>query len=157
VRFLQFLGGVLVIAAGLLCAPAQESASGRIIKVLPQYVDLKGRHTLSPSLYERDAYQYHLRQNPQERSGLRFAVQFKLKHTSSASLKLRLELRGSAQTNTPNEMFLETHVKEGHWWTQWTELTLTGARYQQFGELTAWRATLWQDDRLLSEQKSFLW
>jgi hypothetical protein len=29
--------------------------------------------------------------------------------------------------------------------------------YRQFGELIAWRATLWDDDKLLSEQKSFLW
>jgi hypothetical protein len=40
---------------------------------------------------------------------------------------------------------------------RWDSLVLGGADYKNFGELIAWRATLWRDDQLLSEQKSFLW
>ena len=45
--------------------------------MLPHYLDKEGRHTLSPSLYERDAYQAILRQNPEKRGGMRFDVQWK--------------------------------------------------------------------------------
>jgi hypothetical protein len=41
--------------------------------------------------------------------------------------------------------------------SKWTILTLSGEEYQKFGDLAAWRATLWQDGKLISEQKSFLW
>jgi len=39
----------------------------------------------------------------------------------------------------------------------WTALPLAGNDYQRFGRVVAWRATLWNGDQLLSEQKSFLW
>ena len=39
----------------------------------------------------------------------------------------------------------------------WNSLTLGSADYRNFGELVAWRATLWRGNQLLSEQKSFLW
>jgi hypothetical protein len=32
-----------------------------------------------------------------------------------------------------------------------------GDAYKQFGEVTAWRVSLWSGDQLLGEQKSFLW
>ena len=41
--------------------------------------------------------------------------------------------------------------------THWSVLKLDGDQYKNFGEITAWRATLWAGDELLSEQKSFLW
>ena len=40
--------------------------------------------------------------------------------------------------------------------TPWI-VSLSGEEYQKLGELSAWRATLWEGDRLLAEQKSFLW
>ena len=45
----------LLLAATLSAAPA----AGCVIKVLPHYLDLKSRRTLSPSLYERDVCQVH--------------------------------------------------------------------------------------------------
>ncbi|PYI85852.1 MAG: hypothetical protein DME26_10040, partial [Verrucomicrobia bacterium] len=64
----------------------------KILKVLPRYLDHKGRHTVSPSLYERDAYQAWLRKNPDARSGLRFDVQWKARGLKE--VKLRVELQG---------------------------------------------------------------
>jgi len=40
---------------------------------------------------------------------------------------------------------------------RWSDLVVSGERYRKFGEVTAWRVTLWEDDELLGEQKSFLW
>ena len=71
--------GINMMATLLACLLALEvsalAASGKIIKVLPFFLDLKGRHSLHPSLYERDAYQAYLRQHPELRSGLQIDVQ----------------------------------------------------------------------------------
>jgi hypothetical protein len=134
-----------------------HAASGRVIKVLPHLMDLKGHHTLSPSLYERDAYQQHLRQHPEKRSGVRVDVQWKSSGRTFGQLKLRVELRGSTQSAAAVVKTLETEVKSTGWFSRWTALPLTGEEYKELGDVTAWRVTLWDDGQLLSEQTSFLW
>ena len=149
----------IVILPALLLAAAPSSAdatTGRVIKVLPHFLDLKGRHALSPSLYDRDAYQAQLRQHPEQRSGRRFDVLWKAKAAGGATLKLRVEIRGIAQGNQPRQTALETEAKPG-WLSRWTSLTFNGDEYKSFGELTAWRVTLWDGELLVGEQKSFLW
>ena len=53
------------LAAALLLlgviSTTDAARPGKISKVLPHWLDLQGRHTLSPSLLERDAYQAKLR------------------------------------------------------------------------------------------------
>jgi hypothetical protein len=158
--YLSFMRRLFVCLL-LCCLPgfivAAEGATGRVIKVLPQFLDLKGRHTLSPSLYERDAYQAFLREHPEQRSGVRFAVQWKSRGAAFAPLKLRVELRGTARGDLPSRTVLEAEVKPGGWLSQWTFLPLTGADYEKFGDTTAWRVTLWEGEDLLGEQTSFLW
>jgi len=139
----------------LLMALCADAATGRVIKVLPHFLDLKGRHTVSPSLYDRDAYQALLRQQTNSISGVRFDVQWKARGPA-ASLKLRVDLRGVARGDLPRETRLEKEVHPG-WLSRWTSLPLSGEEYQNFGEVTAWRVTLWDGDQLLGEQKSFLW
>ncbi|MSU62610.1 MAG: hypothetical protein EXS31_09460 [Pedosphaera sp.] len=133
-----------------------EAATARIKKVLPHYLDKQGRHTLSPSLYERDAYQSHLRNNPAERSALRFDVNWKAARALPSTLKLRLELRSSGAT-LGKPLILEAEVKSRSSFSRWTPITLKGEDYAKFGELLAWRATLWDGETLIAEQKSFLW
>jgi len=147
------LSGWLTLAAAL---PA-EAATGRIIKVLPQFLDTNGLHTLQPSLYERDAYQAFLRQHPDRRSGIRFAVEWKTTGPSFRPLKLRVELHGLPESNRPRQLVLEQAVKPTGWFGRWTSLVLSGENYRQFGEVTAWRATIWDGDELLGQQQSFLW
>ena len=149
---------IVLLPVFLLTATLSAAAAttGRVLKVLPHFLDLKGRHALSPSLYDRDAYQAQLRQHPEQRSGLRFDVFWRAKSAGGATLKLRVELRGIAQGNLPRQKTLETEVKPG-WLSRWTSLTLDGDDYKNFGEVTAWRATLWDGDHLVGEQKSFLW
>jgi hypothetical protein len=138
------------------CLPAQ-AATGRVLKVLPHFLDLDGRNTRTPSLYDRDAYQFFLRDHPEKRSAIRFDVQWKAKGPFENKLKLRLEVRGIAQGNLPKQLVVESPVQPPSWFSRWNSLSLNGDDYKQFGEVTAWRVTLWEDDRLLSEQKSFLW
>jgi hypothetical protein len=148
----------LVVAALLGVATFSASAvTGRVAKVLPHFLDLKGRHSLSPSLYDRDAYQAQLRQHPEQRSGLRFDVLWRAR-AANGKLKLRAELRGIVQGNQPRQTTLETEVGTGKSSvSRWTSLKLAGEDYKNFGEVTAWRVTLWDGEQLVGEQKSFLW
>ncbi len=130
---------------------------GRVIKVLPQFLDKQGRHALTPSLYARDAYQAQLRLHPAECSGLRFAVDWWSSAPKSARLVLRVELRGVVAGDSPKQTTLEMDVHRRNRFGQWDAPALAGGRYQAFGEVTAWRVTLWEGDQLLAEQKSFLW
>ena len=132
------------------------AATGRVVKVLPHFLDLKGRHALSPSLYERDAYQNQLRQNPEQRSGVRFDILWQVRAKAATSLKLKVEIRGIAQGNLPSEKVLEKEVKSGAG-SRWTPITLGGDDFKAIGEVTAWRVSLWEGDQLIAEQKSFLW
>lgn len=145
---------LLVWLLGLVPAHA---AKGRVIKVLPQFLGTNGLASLSPSLYDRDAYQFLLQHHPEWRKGMRFMVQWKTKGPAWQPLTLRVELRGIAQGNLPNRLVVDKPVKAGGWFSHWTSVQLTGENYQAIGEVTAWRVRLWEGQRLLSEQKSFLW
>jgi len=141
----------------LAAALSAEAATGRVIKVLPHFLDLQGRNTLSPSLHERDAYQAFLRQHTNDVSGVCFNVQWKARDPRTAPMKLRVEARGIVRGDLPPQIVLEQEVKPGGWFSHWATLTLTGEEYRKIGRVTAWRVTLWAGDQLLSEQKSFLW
>ena len=133
------------------------AATGRIVKVLPCFLDLKGRHSLSPSLFDRDAYQAQLRLHPELRSAVRFDVHWRVA-SATGKLKLRAELRGTAPGNLPHETKLEIELEPAKSaGGRWTALTLAGEDYKKFGEVTAWRVTLWDGEQMLGEQKSFLW
>jgi hypothetical protein len=149
---------ILVVAALLgLATFSANATSGRVAKVLPHFLDLMGRHSLSPSLYDRDAYQAQLRKHPEQRSALRLDVLWRARG-ANGKLKLRAELRGTAQGNLPRETTLETEVAAGRsGGSRWTALKFAGEDYKNFGEVTAWRVTLWDGEQLVGEQKSFLW
>ena len=151
----RFLVALLLLGS-LSATFASDAVSGRVVKVLPLLLDLKGREAVSPSLYDRDAYQVHLRQHTNEISAIRFDVLWKASNANGVKLKLRVELRAVGTNGLPRQMTLEQSVTPG-FFRRWTSLVLGGADYKNFGELVAWRATLWSDDRLLGEQKSFLW
>ncbi|MBN2506403.1 MAG: hypothetical protein JXQ71_06885 [Verrucomicrobia bacterium] len=146
--------GVCLLLLWLGSVMAASGASGRIIKVLPHLLDRDGKHTLAPSLYERDAYQAFLRLHPEQCSGLRFDVQWKGR--SPEPLTVRLDLRGRRGKESTTATLATARRKRGLF-SRWSVLSLEGEACNHFGELTAWRATLWQGDRLLAEQKSFLW
>ena len=146
---------LLVVVLWLACSwlPA-HAVSVKVIKVLPHLLDREGRHTLSPSLYERDAYQARLRQHPQLRSGLRFDVQWKARQ--GQQLKLLVEMRG-AKGKEPTSATLEERVEPSRLFSKWSAVKLVGKDYESFGDLVAWRVSLWDGSSLLAEQRSFLW
>jgi hypothetical protein len=130
--------------------------TGRVVKVLPLFLDLKGHDAVSPSLFDRDAYQAWLRSHTNEVSAIRFDVLWKASVAKNEKLKLRAELRGIGTNSLPRQAVLEKEVTPG-FFRSWTSLMLERDALKNFGSLVAWRVTLWNGDRMLSEQKSFLW
>jgi hypothetical protein len=133
-----------------------EASTVKIMKVLPHYLDLEGRHSVSPSLYDRDAYQAYLRKTPSQRSALRFDIQWKGRGVDTSDLKLRVELRTSAGP-LDKPIVVERAIKRAGWFSTWTALVISGEDYQKMGELIAWRATLRKGEIVLANQESFLW
>lgn len=146
----------LLLLSTLSAALAGDVVTGRVIKVLPFLVDTNGCIAKSPSLYDRDAYQAYLRSHADQQSAIRFDVLWKASNAGDADLKLRVELRGIGGDGMPRQTTLEQTVMP-HFFRHWNSLTLGGKDYKNFGELVAWRVTLWSGSQMLSEQKSFLW
>ncbi|MDX1953240.1 MAG: hypothetical protein SFY81_13745 [Verrucomicrobiota bacterium] len=148
--WLRILFLPLLLAQSLLAAEAE----GRIIKVLPHFLDQEGRHTLHPSLYERDAYQAFLRSRPEDVSALRYDIQWKA--GGSENLILKLEYRGSKME--PGETkSISRPVKKRWFGSSWSAIQLNKAEYDQAGAIIAWRVSIWKGTQLLADQKSFLW
>jgi len=131
------------------------AGDAKIVKVLPHLVDLKGRHALSPSLYERDAYQVHLREHPKETASLRFDVQWK-SGGQKQPLKLRIEIRGG-KSDLSKPLVVETEVLSSRAFAKWSAISLEKKTYEELGDIIAWRATLWNGEEQVAEQRSFLW
>ena len=138
----------------LLSTVFAHAGGGKVLKVLPHFLDSEGRHSLSPSLFERDAYQARLRKTPSEVSALRFDVNWSAEGKPT-NLRLRVEARGGKAGAQPK--VVETAVKPSWTGSAWSALALDKETYQQLGGVTAWRVTLWDGEQMLAEQKSFLW
>jgi hypothetical protein len=149
---------LVLISAGLGWGCPAARASGDVVKVLPEFLDLKGRNSLSPSLYERDVYQLALREHPERRSGIRFYVQWKTAKPAWEPLLVRVELRGITEGRLPRQTVLDLPLTNpGGRSSHWAEVTLDGQAYKNFGSITAWRVTLWEGQNLMGHQQSFLW
>ena len=146
--------GLIAALLLFLTFPAHP-AETRVIKVLTHLVDAQDRNALAPSLYERDAYQLHLRTNPELIAGMRFEVQFKAPSGSEPVL-LRIEARGS-KSGLGNAQVFEREVQPARWFSTWGRIALDKAATDALGSVVAWRATIWRGGELLAEQQSFLW
>ena len=146
----------ILFLMGSWAASMAAEPEGCVVKVLPLFLDLKGHDAISPSLFDRDAYQARLREHPDDVSAIRIDVLWNARNTEAGKLKLRAELRGTDQHGYPQQAVLETNVTSG-FFRSWTSLKFGGEEYKKFGALVAWHVTLWQGDKMLGEQKSFLW
>jgi len=158
-RYRFGMRALLIILASLsvvAAASAADAVTGRIVKVLPFFLDQQGRNAVSPSLFDRDAYQAYLRDHPAEVTAVRFDVLWKATKAPEEKIKISVELRGVGTNGVPTVKTLQTNATPGTF-RKWTSVPLAGDDYRNFGTVTAWRVTLWNGDELLSEQKSFLW
>jgi len=144
------------IGAGILMAGLAQG-SAQVLKVLPQYLDREGRAALSPSLFDRDAYQAHLRRHPELRHSMRLQVLWRRPAGVPDKLKLRIELRGLTREGIPTEHTLEQAVSSGNRRRRWASVRLSPEVFRELGDVVAWRVTLWSGEDLVGEQKSFLW
>ena len=143
------------LAAALLLlgviSTTDAARPGKISKVLPHWLDLQGRHTLSPSLLERDAYQAKLRADRTLCSGIRFDV--KWAKNTSGTVKLQLELRVTGEAKPiVRELAVKPSRRGG-----WDAVTLDGDAFRAMGEIVAWQVLLLDGDFELAERRSFLW
>ena len=151
--------GSLVMASHTRAADpvaAAPAPAGKVYKVLPLLLNREGQDALSPSLFDRDAYQFYLCQHTNEISGIRYDVLWRASDTSGNTLKVKVELQAVAPDGSPRRKTLETVVTPSHY-RHWTELLLKDNDYISLGHIVAWRATLWSGDQLLGTQQSFLW
>ena len=147
---------ILAFTLGLFFPVRAAETAGRVIKVLPLVLDQQGRDAKSPSLFDRDAYQAYLREHTNEVSAIRYDVQWKAAKNPAEKFKLRAELRSVGEANQPQLKTLETEVTPGTF-SRWDSLMLAGDDFKKFGNVVAWRVTLWSGDKQLGEEKSFLW
>jgi hypothetical protein len=139
----------------LLAALSAHAAEQKVIKVLPHLLDKKGRHAVSPSLFDRDAYQAWLRRNPDEQSGIRYDVQWRSRE--AGEFKLKLELIGRVEKGVIRRRTIEKEVTLKHPKSLWSGLALTGRDFKEFGPIVAWRVSVWRGDKMVARQQSFLW
>ena len=148
---------ILLVSLGLAAAAqAAEAVTGHIVKVLPFLLDLQGRNSISPSLFDRDAYQAHLREHTNEVSAISYDVLWNATKAPDEKIKIVVELRGLGTKGEPRLKTLEA-AGVPRKFRQWTAIPLAGDDYKNFGSVVAWRVRLWNGDQMLAEQKSFLW
>src|SRR5579872_6307769 len=104
---------VLSLLGVVTAARAADAVSGRIVKVLPFFLDQQGRNAKSPSLYDRDAYQVYLNQHTNQISAMRYDVWWKATPAPDVKIKIALELRGIGTNSLPKLETLETNVVPG--------------------------------------------
>jgi hypothetical protein len=147
-RISQLIATLLLLG---IFSTADAARPGRISKVLPHWLDLQGRHTLSPSLLERDAYQAKLRADRTLCSGIRFDV--KWAKNTSGTVKLQLELRVTGKAKPiVRELAVKPSRRGG-----WDAVTLEGDAFMAIGKIIAWRVRLLDGDIELAERRSCLW
>lgn len=147
------LGSALALWASLATA---QAAPDEVIKVLPHFLDRNGKHALSPSLFDRDAYQAMLRLSPEKRGGMQFEVQWKARKVAGRTLKLRLEL--VTDRYPKGQPFLaDIALDRSSRFGRWKRIRLEAPLMAKLGEVVAWRVTLHDGVNELSSRQSFLW
>lgn len=148
---LLWLGWLVAGGTGLGWA-----GEGRLLKVLPHWIDQSGRSALHPSLFERDAYQAHLRQNRHLVGGRRFDIHWQGRKLDWSRTVLRVECRTERQPSG-KPLVIEAPARRPRWSRAWSALILDGPAFRDAGDVQAWRVSLWEGDREVASQASFLW
>jgi hypothetical protein len=142
---------MLIVATTVIATAAEQ----RVIKVLPHLMDKEGRIAKSPSLFERDAYQQWLRENPDQQSGVRYDILWQ--SYISGEYTLKLELLGRVENGRANARTVELKLDVKDRLRHWNHIKFEGEEFHGFGQIVAWRVSIWQDGEILAKEQSFLW
>ncbi|MDZ4815966.1 MAG: hypothetical protein SGI71_06830 [Verrucomicrobiota bacterium] len=111
----------------------------------------------SVDLHAKYQYQDTLSKNPDQVYGKRFAIHWKGSADHDIpELIVRLELRG-LKGNAPTKKTIDFTYRNWVVGSRWTEFDLVGDEYKEFGQLTAWHATVIADGQVVARKKSILW
>ncbi len=151
---LVLLPSCSVVSEGTVVKQLTQVPEGTIVKVLPHYLDADGRHSDGPSLLHRDVYQIKLRDEPELINALRFDIKWRGGGPGVEIAELRVEVRSSKAGVSP-QVFQQQIKPSGR--ANWTGVLVSAEEYKKIGKMESWRATLLVGDKVLAEQKSFLW
>jgi hypothetical protein len=144
--------GLLSLTSGALLGADKAS----IVKVLPHLLDLQGKASLAPGLFQRDAYQGQLRKDPKRVSGMRFNVQWKAKGIPADELMLKVWLKTSGRS--PNDpLQLTAPIRGNRKLGRWSSVYYDGKLFTDNGQVLAWKVELLHGETSLATQTSFLW
>ncbi len=153
IRFRALLVCLLFSLTYAVTLGAEEAT---IVKVLPHLLDLRGRASLAPGLFQRDAYQGQLRKDPSQVSGMRFNIQWKAKGIPAKELVLKIWLKTAGRN--PNEpLELTAPIRGNRRWGQWSAVPYDGKLFTDNGQVLAWKVELRRGETPLATQTSFLW
>lgn len=144
-----------ILMALFVVGGVSQAAEQRVIKVLPHFMDQEGRHATTPNLFERDAYQAWLRANPEEQSGIRYDIQWQ--SFISGEYVMKLELLGRVSEGVPKTKKVERTLVVKNSRRHWDVIKFEGKEFKDFGQIVAWRVSIWQGKDLLTKKQSFLW
>ena len=148
---MRFLGAALAVWALTGCATIQSQSGVGILKVLPHYLDEKGRHTDGSTLLHRDSYQKKLRNNPHLARSMRYDINWH----GVGEVTFRLELRSNKSGLQP--ITLEQTVDSGVGPRHWSSIEIAHDKYLEFGQPYSWRVSLLRGEEILDQDQSFLW
>lgn len=153
----------LICAGFLICGVDRVNAESlKINKVLLHLLDKNGKHAKDPSLFERDRYQAVLRSDPTNCSTLRFDILWKnalskSKETSIVGeLVMVVEIRGSLSSDAPI-VHQERVPNKRSLFSHWLKIKLPEEDFQKIGTVQAWRVYLRDDEKTITEYRSFMW
>ena len=124
--------------------------------MLPHYLDDQGRHTLSPDLFQRDAYQEYLFQNPEVVSTVRYDAFWGAFASKQGPDTVRLDLRGT-RNGEPTDHSIEAAVADNRRGRKWVGVTVSPEDYAGIGRVVAWRLVASKDGQEVETARSFLW
>jgi len=144
---------VLLTLTSVTHSVAKEAS---IVKVLPHLLDLRGRASLAPGLFQRDAYQGQLRKDPKQVSGMRFNIQWRAKGVPIKELVLKVWLK-TAGRNPNDPLELTVPIRGNRRWGRWSAVPYDGKLFTDNGQVLAWKVELRRGETPLATQTSFLW
>lgn len=154
-RFWMFF----LVATMLWTGTSVGYAEGRIrvTKALVHYLDLNGKHTLSPSPFERDCYQAILRLNREKCSTMCFDIQWRNTLTDFGDdLTITVEARAGGVDSEVVSVTQPIRGKKSIW-SHWTRVKLSEEDFERLQTVSAWRILIRDGNDLVEEFRSFMW